>query len=107
MMVIPAKKVKKKKKKDVIYSVMQVIKTLPSWGLNCERIRCRKCPPLRKKGLQTLTLNVPCISESCIERKIKLKFLFSHFFVTPQIAKACKAFIKPFEAPQRSAKIKI
>ena len=50
-----------------------------------------------------LTLNVPCISESCIE--IKVKFLFSHFFVVPQ--KAFKAFIKPFKTPQRSAKIKI
>ena len=38
-----------------------------------------------------LTLNVPCSSESCIEIKIK----------------AFKAFIKPFEAPQRSLKIKI
>ena len=30
-----------------------------------------------------LTLNDPCISESCIEKK-KVKFLFSHFFVVPQ-----------------------
>ena len=44
-------------------------------------------------GLSLLTLNVPCISESCIEIKIKLKTL--------------KAFIKPFEAPQRSVKTKI
>ena len=29
-----------------------------------------------------LTLPVPCISESCIE--IKIKFLFSHFFEVPQ-----------------------
>ena len=43
-----------------------------------------------------LTLNVPCISESCIETKVK--FLFSHFFVVPQ---------KGFEAPQRSVEIKI
>ena len=38
--------------------------------------------------------------------RLKLKnknFLFSHF-VVPQ--KVFKAFIKPFEAPQRSAKIK-
>ena len=34
--------------------------------------------------------------------KIKLKFLFSHFFVVPQ-----KASLKPFKAPQRSVKIKI
>ena len=43
-----------------------------------------------------------CISESFI--KIKIKFLFSYFFVVPQ--KALKAFIKPFEAPERSVKIK-
>ena len=41
--------------------------------------------------------------------KISLKFLFSYFFVGPQkgFMKALKAFIKPFEAPQRSVKIKI
>ena len=46
------------------------------------------------KGIFMITLAVPCISEGCIE--IKIKFLFSHFFV-----------VKPFEAPQRSVKIKI
>ena len=51
--------------------------------------------------LHVLTLPVPCISKSCIEIKIKLNFYF-HFFVVPQ-----KAFIKPFEAPQTSVKIKI
>ena len=48
-----------------------------------------------------LTLNVLYNSESFIEIKIKLHFYF-HFFVVPQ-----KAFIKPFEAPQTSVKIKI
>ena len=48
------------------------------------------------------TLSVLCISESCIE--IKIKLLFSHFFVVTQ--KVFKVFIKPFDAPQRSAKIK-
>ena len=41
------------------------------------------------KGL--LTLNVPHISKSCIEIKIK----------------AFKVFIKPFQEPQRSVKIKV
>ena len=41
--------------------------------------------------LETLTLNVPCISESYIEIKIKLKFLFSHFFLVPQ-----KVLWRPF-----------
>ena len=49
-----------------------------------------------------LTLKVPCISESCVEMKIKLNFYFHTFLVVPQ-----KAFIKPFEAPQRNVKIKI
>ena len=35
----------------------------------------------------------------------ELKFLFAYFFVVPQ--KVLKAFIKPFEAPQRNVKIKI
>ena len=53
-----------------------------------------------------LTLKVMCISESCIEIQIKLNVLWclKRFFVVPQTV---KAFIKPFEAPQRSVKIKI
>ena len=31
-----------------------------------------------------LTLKDPMISESCIEIKIELKFLFLHFFVVPK-----------------------
>ena len=34
------------------------------------------------------------------QNKIQFKFLFSHLF------EAFEAFIKPFEAPQRSVKIK-
>ena len=44
-----------------------------------------------------LTLNDLCVYESCIEIKIKLNFYFHT---------SLKAFIKPFEAPQRSVKIK-
>ena len=39
------------------------------------------------KALQLISFlifNVLCISESCIEIKIKLIFLFLHFFVVPQ-----------------------
>ena len=58
--------------------------------------------------LHVLTLPVPYISESCIEIKMKLKFLFSHFFVLPQkVLRTFKTFIKPFEAPQRNVKKKI
>ena len=50
--------------------------------------------------LADLTLKDLFISENCIEIKIEVKFLFSS-------SHAFKAFIKPFEAPQRSVKIKI
>ena len=59
-----------------------------------------------------LTLNDPCISESCIETKIKLNFYF-HFFVVPHkvlwrlFYEGFMAFIKPFEVPQKSVKIEI
>ena len=46
-----------------------------------------------------LTLPAPSISESCIEIKIKLKFYFHTSLWCLNI--------KPFEAPQRSVKIKI
>ena len=42
----------------------------------CKTFVCLFC------GHQTLTLNNPWISESCIE--IKLSYIFSHFFVVPQ-----------------------
>ena len=38
--------------------------------------------------------------------KNRVKFLFSYFFLVP-LCGAFKAFIKPFEVPQRSVKIKI
>ena len=66
-------------------------------------------PGLQTNSSSYSTLPVPYISESCIEIKSYIKFLFSHFLVVPQkgFMKAYKAFIKPFEAPQRSAKLKI
>ena len=42
-----------------------------------------------------LTLPVPCISESYIEMKIELIFVFTLLCVTS------KGFMKPFESPQR------
>ena len=51
-----------------------------------------------------LTLPVPSISESCIEIKIKFNF---YFHTSLWCMKAFKALMKPFEAPQRSVKIKI
>ena len=53
-----------------------------------------------------LTLPAPCISESCI--KIKINFNFTLLFdASKGFMKALKAFIKPFEASQRSVKIRI
>ena len=55
-----------------------------------------------------LTLKDLFISESCIEIKIELNFYFhTSFGASKGFMKALKAFIKPFEAPQRSVKIKI
>ena len=57
-----------------------------------------------------LTLKDPIISESCIEIKSELNFYFhTSLWCLKQFYEgmALKAFIKPFEAPQRSVKIKI
>ena len=51
----------------------------------------------------SLTLNVPCISEICIEIKIQLNF---YFHISLRCLKS-KSFIKTFEAPQGNVKIKI
>ena len=60
----------------------------------------------------SLTLPALCISKSCIKIKINLMFIFTLVCdasksSSKRFMKACKAFIKPFEAPQRSVKIKI
>ena len=53
-------------------------------------------------------LNVPCISESGIDIKIKLIFILTLLCrASKGFIEAFKAFTKPFEAPQRSMKIKI
>ena len=49
----------------------------------------------KQGGVFILTIPVTCISESCIEIRSPI-FIFTIFI-----------FIKPFEAPQRSVKIKI
>ena len=55
-----------------------------------------------------LTLPAPSISESYIKIKINLNFYFDTSLWCPKgFMKAFKDSIKPFEAPQRSAKIKI
>ena len=55
-----------------------------------------------------LTLNVPYISESCFVMKIKLIFIFTLLFGPSKgFMKTFKVFIKHFEAPQRSVKIKV
>ena len=55
----------------------------------------------------SLTLTVPCISESCIEIKIKLNCYFhTPLWCLKRFYEGLKAFIKPSEAPQRIVKIK-
>ena len=49
---------------------------------------------------ESLALFVPCVSESYIKIKIKWSFYF------PFPCRALKAFMKHFEAPQRSVKVK-
>ena len=62
----------------------------------------------KKLHLRFLTLKDPLISESCIEIKIKLNFYFhTSLWCLKRFYEGFKAFIKPFEAPQRSVKIKI
>ena len=56
---------------------------------------------------QILILPTPCISESCIKMKINLHFNFHTLWCLKRFYEAFKAFIKPFEAPQRIVKIKI
>ena len=52
-----------------------------------------------------LTLPVPISDE---KKKVTSIFIFALIFSASEgFMKALKAFIKPFEAPQRSAKIKI
>ena len=55
-----------------------------------------------------LTSPVICISESCIEIKVKV-IIYLTLLCGPSkgFMKAFKAFIKSFETPQRSVKIKI
>ena len=54
------------------------------------------------------TLKDPFISESFIEIKLSEIFIFTFLCgASKGFMKAFKAFIKPFEAPQRSVKIKI
>ena len=55
-----------------------------------------------------LNRNILFISESYINMKIKLNFYFTLLCgASKGFMKALKTFIKPFEAPQRSVKIKI
>ena len=61
-----------------------------------------------KLFINTLTLPVLCISESCIEIKINFEFYFHTFCgVSKGFMKALKASMKPFEAPQRGVKTEI
>ena len=54
---------------------------------------------------KSLALPAPCILESFSKMKIKLNFYFA--LLCGALKGFMKAFIKPFEAPQRNAKIRI
>ena len=67
---------------------------------------------MKHKLINLLTLKDLFISESCIEIKIELNFYFHTSLWCLKgfyggLMEAFKAFIKPFEASQRSMKIKI
>ena len=49
----------------------------------------------------------PCISESCIKIKTEIVIFTLLCGAAKGFMKAFRAFIKPFEAPQRSVKITI
>ena len=56
---------------------------------------------VRRKEIHILTLNVPCISESCVEIKIKLKIYFHTCFWCLKrfyegLCGASKGFVKAF-----------
>ena len=58
--------------------------------------------------VEMLTPPAACISESCIEIKLNLNFIFTLLGgASKGFKKALKAFIKLSEAPRRSVKIKI
>ena len=55
-----------------------------------------------------LALPAPCNSETCINIKIELNFIFTLLHgALKGFVKADKAFIKPFEARQKSVEVKI
>ena len=55
-----------------------------------------------------LTFPAPRISENCIEVTINYNFIFTLLCgASKDFIKILKTFIEPFEAPQRSVKVKI
>ena len=57
-------------------------------------------------GTNRLTLPAPCILEICIKIKLTSVFNFTLLCdVSKGFQKAFKAFMKPFEAPQKSVRI--
>ena len=57
-----------------------------TWYMARLSIKCKVLLDNRMTVRLLLNLPVPCISEIYIEIQIKLKFLFSHFFVVPQMS---------------------
>ena len=59
---------------------------------------------IEASALILLTILAPCISESCIQIKLIVTLLCG---ASKGSMEAFQAFIKPFETPKRSVKIKI
>ena len=59
---------------------------------------------IEASALILLTILAPCISESCIQIKLIVTLLCG---ASKGSIEAFQAFIKPFETPKRSVKIKI
>ena len=67
----------------VLCSLRDTILYMYEWGMGIVQVSSYFVLSTGKQIKDSaLTLPVPCISESCIE--IKIKFLFSHFFVVSQ-----------------------
>ena len=80
---------------------IRIITTLENFVSSVYKNNCITLP-------SAFNLRAPLISKSCIKIKISLIFIFTIFCGSSKgFMKDSKAFIKPFEAPQRSVNIKI
>ena len=94
----------------IIRTLNYIISSLHLWKRNNNLRGCELQIRIQYLGycIYYITLPVPYISGSCSKTKIYLNFYFhTSLWRLKGFMKAFKVFIKPFEAPQRSVKIKI